>query len=431
MTRGGHAPTILGLRLQRHPHEPTTLDTPSHGVNRNGVSLVPPRVDADRFQKTPFGGPARRAGDRWAFTYYMPSHLPRELPLDQHTVMALSEADAALGLLNGIGQLISEPEVLLGPLITQEALASSRIEGTKASLSEVLKAEQTEEKPPSDDVAEVERYVQATRMSLELIKTLPITQRLVKEAHATLMKGVRGEEKLPGELRRTPVWVGAADATPDTARFVPPLPEHLPDLLSDWERFVNDPPKLPTLIRCGLMHYQFETIHPFLDGNGRIGRLLIGLMLIEDKKLSRPLLYLSGYLERNRKEYYERLQAVREEGAVQEWLQFFMVAVRRQSEDAVSRAGQLVSLREKYYGDCRLDRSRVSSLVPLIFANPFLTVKRVQRATGVTGQGARNLLERAEKYGWIRPFETGERGGRAYWVAEDVLTVIEGPVSYS
>ena len=184
----------------------------------------------------------------------MPSHLPRELPLDQHTVMALSEADAALGLLNGIGQLISEPEVLLGPLITQEALASSRIEGTKASLSEVLKAEQTEEKPPSDDVAEVERYVQATRMSLELIKTLPITQRLVKEAHATLMKGVRGEEKLPGELRRTPVWVGAADATPDTARFVPPLPEHLPDLLSDWVMTLTESPQcrssnFPTLWR--------------------------------------------------------------------------------------------------------------------------------------------------------------------------------------
>lgn len=403
----------------------------AHESTEVPLFLYPVAVDADRFQATLFGKPARKTGDRWAFTYYMPAQMVRELDLDRHTVMALSEADSALGRLNGIGRLISDPEILLGPFITREAVASSRIEGTKASLSEVLKAEQMEGEPASDDVAEVARYLEATRVGLDLIATLPITQRLVKEAHATLMRGVRGEEKLPGELRKTPVWVGAADATPETAHFVPPLPEYLPDLLADWERFVNDPPRLPTLVRCGLMHYQFETIHPFLDGNGRIGRLLIGLMLVEDKKLNQPLLYLSGYLERNRKEYYERLQAVREEGAIQEWLQFFLVAVRHQSDDAVSRAAQLVQLREKFYADCRLDRSRVSALVPLIFANPFVTVKRVQRAVGGTGQGARNLLLRAEGYGWLKQIGTVGRSGRMYWVSEAVFSVIEGPVSYS
>jgi len=205
--------------------------------------------------------------------------------------------------------------MLLGPLLTREALASSRIEGTNASLSEVLKAEEISTESASDDVQEVVRYLDANKKALKLIEDLPISQRLISLTHAELMRGVRGEEKFPGELRRSPVWVGDADATPDTAKFVPPLPEHLPELLTDWEKFVNDHrPRLPTLIRCALMHYQFETIHPFLDGNGRIGRLLIGLMLIQERRLDAPILYLSGYLEARRSEYYDCLQLVREKG---------------------------------------------------------------------------------------------------------------------
>lgn len=385
-------------------------------------------MDPTRFASTTFGGPSKRPGDPWAFTYYLPRALPRELTLLPDTVLALSEADSALGLLNGLGRLIHDPEILLGPFITTEALASSRIEGTRASLSEVLRAEQGGG-AHSEDVAEVERYVAATMEGLEMIESLPISQRLIKATHATLMQGVRGQDRQPGELRRTPVGVGSADATPENATFVPPLPEHLPDLLADWEDFVNMPVRLPTLVKCGLMHYQFETIHPFLDGNGRIGRLLIGLMLIQENKLSRPLLYLSGYLERNRREYYDRLQAVREQGEVQEWLQFFLVAVRRQSEDAVGRAGQLVRLREEFYRDCRLDRSRVSALVPLVFSNPFLSVKRVRDATGVTAQGARNLLDRAEGYGWLSPMGPVGQAGRMYWVASEVFDVINAPVT--
>ena len=388
-------------------------------------------MDAEAYADSPFGAPTRRPGDRWAFTYYLPRPLPRRVDLTDEVVLALSEADAALGVLSGLGRLIEEPEVLLGPLLTREALASSKIEGTNATLSEVLRAEATLGGPrPSDDVAEVERYLAATRQGIGLIEDLPFTQRLIRALHATLMDGVRGEEKLPGELRRTPVWVGAAGATPEDATFVPPLPEHLLDLLADWERFVNEPSPIPVLVRCALMHYQFETIHPFLDGNGRIGRLLVGLLLLSEGRLSKPLLYLSGYLEAHRDEYYARLQGVRERGDVTGYLLFFLRAVAHQSEDAVARASSLVALRERHYAQSRLDRSRVSGLVPLIFTTPFLSVRRVERALGVTTQGARNLLVRAESYGWLEPMGTVGRGGAAVWVAHDVLSVIEGPAVY-
>lgn len=408
-------------------HEALTADAPTEYHDL----LYPPLVDADRYQRTDYGRPVRKPGDTRAFTYYLPSTMPRELHLSPRVVLALSEADSALGLLNGLGRLIPEPNMLLGPLLTREALASSRIEGTNASLSEVLKAEEISTESASDDVQEVVRYLDANKKALRLIEDLPISQRLISLTHAELMRGVRGEEKFPGELRRSPVWVGDADATPDTAKFVPPLPEHLPELLTDWEKFVNDPrPRLPTLVRCALMHYQFETIHPFLDGNGRIGRLLIGLMLIQERRLDAPILYLSGYLEARRGEYYDCLQLVREKGDIEGWLEFFLRAVTVSAKDAEVRASRLVGLREKYYQDCRVDRSRVSALIPLIFSNPFLTVRRVQTSVEVTNQGARNLLYRATTFGWISPIGTIGRGGALYWIAKDVFEIVDQSASY-
>lgn len=390
-------------------------------------------MDPRRFVDSPFGRPARRPGDKWAFWYFEPNPIARQLTLEPETVMALSEADAALGHLQGLGHLIRDPQLLIGPYITREALASTRIEGTQASLAEVLQAgaEDDGDQLRTDDVAEVEAHVRATHLGLELIQTLPITQRLVLEIHRQLLAGVRGQERLPGELRRSPVWVGSPTDNPATATFVPPLPELLPDLLADWERFVNDPPAMPALIRSALMHYQFETIHPFLDGNGRIGRLLIGLQLHREGRLTTPLLYLSGYLENHRREYYERLQAVREQGAIQQWLQFFLTAVQRQAQDAVDRAGALVRLRERLMGEASGARSRVGELIPLILANPFLTVRRVERSLGITNQGARNLLKDAEARGWIEGLEVRVgRGGRQYWVAREVYDVIEAAPTY-
>lgn len=389
-------------------------------------------MDPATFQAPEFGHATRRTGDRWSFYYFEPAPIPRELHLDAATVLALSEADAALGHLHGLGHLITDPQLLVGPYITREALASSRIEGTQASLADVFQAEASGRgaEPPTEDIAEVERYVAATYRGLELIKTLPITQRLVLEVHRVLLTGVRGTDRLPGELRRSPVWVGSPTDRPDTATFVPPLPEQLGGLLTDWEKFVNEPSKLPILVRCALMHYQFETIHPFLDGNGRIGRLLIGLLLQQEERLASPLLYLSGYLECHRREYYERLQAVRERGEVQQWLQFFLTAVRRQAADGVDRAGKLVRLREQYLAEASRSRSRATELAKLLFANPFVTVRRVMDALGTSNQGARNLIHETESRGWLRRSDIVGRGGRQYWVAEDIFNIIESPPEY-
>lgn len=385
-------------------------------------------MNPDRYKAPAFGRPEREAGDTKAFWYFMPSSLPRALELDSGTVNLLSEADLALGHLQGVGRLVADPTLLIAPYLTREAVASSRIEGTQTSLAEVLKAEANAPVPSASEVDEVERYLEATRVGIELLDTLPLTQRLIKRTHEALMRGVRGEEKRPGEFRTSPVWVGAAGDTPDRAPFVPPLPDRIPDLIADWERFANEPPALPVLVRCALGHYQFETIHPFLDGNGRIGRLLISLQLMQEGRLTTPLLYLSGYFEDNRKTYYERLQAVREEGDIQSWLQFFCLAVRDQAEDAVARAASLVDLRTHYQAAAGSSRSaRMSTLVDLMFTNPFLTVRRVREELEISDQGARDLIRRAEGHGWIVDLGKTGRGGQSVWCAQDILKVIEEP----
>ncbi|WP_328645202.1 Fic family protein [Amycolatopsis sp. NBC_00348] len=388
-------------------------------------------MDPRRYTSSTFGSAQREPGNKWAFDYFLPARLPRQLALDDKTVLALSDADSALGYLQGLGQLVRDPDLLIGPFVTREAVASSRIEGTRASLSDVLKAEQLNETERTNDTAEVIRYLRASRLGFDLINKLPISQRLICQIHEALMSGVRGEEKQPGTIRTSPVWIGSGTHRIEDAQYVAPLPVHIPDLLSDWEDFVNDlDSKLPVLARCALMHYQFETIHPFLDGNGRIGRLLVGLMLVNEKRLTRPLLYLSGYLENHRSEYYDRLQAVREKGEIQQWIQFFLRAVRDQALDSVKRASGIVALRERYLTESQKDRSRVAAIVPLIFRNPYISVQDVQQAVGVSDQGARDLLSKAEQYGWITKYTTIGRGGRTLWAAEEIYNIIEDPLDY-
>jgi Fic family protein len=387
-------------------------------------------VNPSQFTSSRFGTVQREPGNKWAFYYFRPAPLPRELELTPRTIALLSAADAALGQLQGLCLLVRDPELLVGPYLRREAVASSRIEGTQASLSDLLQAEASDNLVRSDDVAEVERYLAATRYAYEAIKTLPISQRLVRELHAILLQGVRGEEKHPGELRRSPVWIGAIHDNPDTAIFVPPLPDEVPDALTDWEQFVNNPSGMPTLIRCGLMHYQFETIHPFLDGNGRIGRLLINLLLSEEGRLLRPLLYLSGYFETHRSEYYHRLQKVREEGQIQEWLQFFLRAVQEQASDANARAIKLIEIREQYLEQASTTRSRLPQLANLLFENPFVTVRSVEKGTELTNQAARNLISKAVDLGWLEVVGSIGRGGKMYWLAPEIFRVIDAPMSY-
>lgn len=387
-------------------------------------------MDATKFVDSPFGAPAREPGKEWAFTYYLPKPIPRELDLTAQIVTALSEADSALGHLQGLGVLIRDPGLLIGPYLRREALASSRIEGTQASLSDVFQAEIDEDSTDAD-TDEVQRYLEATRLAYDLAKSLPLTQRLILQVHETLMKGVRGEEKNPGQFRTSPVWVGRAGATPDTATFVPPLPMHLAELLRDWETFVNeDGASLPPLLQAALMHYQFETIHPFLDGNGRIGRLLINLLLMSRDRLPLPLLYLSHYFETHRDEYYARLQAVREEGDIAGWVLFFLRAVEHQARDAVARSRRLIEIREEYHREAIKGRSSLPRLVEIIVRNPFVTVRSAERQLELTHQGARNLIKAAEARGWLRSLGTHGRGGREHWYAPEVLAVMEAPMAY-
>ncbi len=383
-------------------------------------------MNPKNYAPTLFGKPAQEPGNEYSFWYFEPAAIPRELELNSATVAALSKADAALGQLQGIGQLIKEPRLMIVPWLTREAVASSRIEGTQTSIEEVLKAVISEDRivNSNTNIAEVKAYIKATEHGLELIKTLPITQRVILEMHQILLVGVRGSEKLPGELRRSPVWVGSPTNSPNTAEFVPPLHQLIGELLTDWEKFVNEDSSLPSLIKCALMHYQFETIHPFLDGNGRIGRVLIGLMLQQENRLTIPLLYLSGYLEDHRKEYYERLQAVREEGAIQEWLQFFLTAVLKQAEDAVNRTAALMALRERYINDSLKLRSRIGEIINLLFENPFITVKRVETKLGISQPAARNIVLKAKDMGWIKLATKPGTGRRHLWVAPDIHKII-------
>jgi Fic family protein len=369
-------------------------------------------------------GLAVKSPGKWGFYRFVPEPIPRTLSLDSDTILALSAADTALGRLAGAGRLLPNPHLLVNPYVTREAVASSRIEGTQASLSEVLEANATGLSAPGSDVREVQNYIAAFNAGLRLLRSMPLCLRLIRDVHAVLMEGVRGQERSPGAFRTTPNWIGSPTDTPDNATFVPPLPEEMGPLLDDLESFLNEDVRLPTLVRCGLAHYQFETIHPFLDGNGRLGRLLAVFYLVQQDLLPQPLLYLSAFFETHRGEYYDRLQAVREKGQLQEWLQFFFTAVADQATDAVERAERLADLRETYRRDLASTRSRASEVIELLMANPFVTVRNVQTELHITQPGALNLLRGIERRGWLREMGAIGQGSRMVWVAPEILSVL-------
>jgi Fic family protein len=375
------------------------------------------------FNAPQMGRPKKGLG-RFGFWYFDPAPIPRDLDLSVDTVMALSSADTALGRLAGVGRLLRDPHHLVRPYVTREALASSRIEGTQASLSDVFQAVASGTNPTDNNVLEVQNYIRAMDRGLELLAEYPMSLRVIRTIHETLLQDVRGREKRPGEFRETPVWIGSPTDVPDNATFVPPLTDEMHEALRDWEQFANDNPRMPLLIQCALLHYQFETIHPFLDGNGRLGRLLIVFFLVQQGRLPAPLLYLSAYLEEHQPEYYDHLQAVRERGQLQEWIQFFLTAVAAQAEDAVTRAEQLVDLRERYRADLVGSRSRVIEVVELMIENPVLTTLSIQRQLKITNQGALNLIKQLERRGWIKKLGKFGRGGRTFWIAEEILLTL-------
>lgn len=380
-------------------------------------------MDPNRYLDHTYGKPVTNPMLDWSYPYFDPKPIPREIALRPETNDAVARASLALGRLDGLGTLINEPDLLLGPSMVQEAVASSRIEGTQASLSDVLSADE-DEPIESEDLREVANYLAASRRGTELLQELPITGRFICELHKLLLAGVRGEVKHPGEYRTSPVWIGAADATPRTATFIPPHNTVLAEALSDWEKYVNAGSLASPVVKSALLHYQFETIHPFLEGNGRMGRLLIGFALMQYDALHWPILHISGYFENNRSEYYERLQNVRERGEMDEWIQFFSAAVTSQSELSGHRIRDLVQLRERYRSEVAKDRSAITGLIDVVFGNPYLTVRRVMKELNLSQPGASGIIRKAENRGWLRSTGRRGRGGRESWLATEVWAAL-------
>lgn len=396
------------------------LHLPERGATETRCLLYLDAVDATRFVAPEFGRVIRTPGAH-GYDAYLPAATPPLPHLDAATVLVLSEADRALGRLAGVGRHLTDPRILIMPYITREALASSRIEGTQASLSDVLDA-QARGVEVKGDVAEVVNYIRGLERGLGLLPELPVCMRLLRDVHAVLMKDVRGAEKYPGEIRTSQNWIGGS--TVSGAVFVPPPHTELPALLSGFEKYLHDEVPLPPLVKCALAHYQFETIHPFLDGNGRLGRLLIVFLLTEWGLLPQPLLYLSAWFESRRSEYYDRLQAVRETGDIGAWLSFFLEGVKVQAQDALARAERLSDLRESYRASVASSRARLGEVIDCLFENPFVTANRVRAALGVSHPGALNLIRRLAEMGILT--EIAPIPGRSKrWVAHEIYEVID------
>lgn len=381
-------------------------------------------MDFTVYASTPFGEPRRTLG-RHGYTAYFPAPIPRSIELPPPTIRLLADAEASLGRLAGVGQLVANPHLLIRPYLLREALSSTRIEGTQASLADVFEADASGE-PPNADVEEVLNYIDALEWGLGQMDELPLGVRLIREMHRRLLAGVRGRERMPGELRTTQNWVGGSGSTIETARFVPPPPDELPGLLTDWERYAHENVEVPHLVQNAVLHYQFETLHPFLDGNGRIGRLLSVFLLVKHGRLPAPLLYLSAYLERDRAQYYEALQSVRERGDALPWIELFLTAVRSQAADAVTRAQRIVELRERYRAAAAaIASSNAMTLVDLVCDTPIVSSRAVETKLGVTRPTALKLLRQLEEVGVLQEGDRGPRGQRRYLARELMAAVTD------
>lgn len=355
---------------------------------------------------------------------FVPATLPPTLEYDPELVLTLSKADAALSALSGLGRHLPNPHLLISPYIRREAVLSSRIEGTLTSLSELL-LDEVENGPPEGeaDRREVPNYVSALEFGLRCLRERPLSLNLVRDMHRILLTGVRGGRGTPGEFRREQNWIGPPSSTVRTADYVPPPPEMLMELLSDWERFLHVRNEMPDLIQCAVAHEQFEAIHPFSDGNGRLGRLLVTLFLIERGRLSQPLLYLSAFIESRRADYYDSLQRVRTDGDWRPWMLFFLTGVADTAREGVQQAGELMDLRETYRS--RLSgRARALTLLDELFVNPYITVARAADRLDVSKPTAAQAIDILQRSGMLEEV-TGRQWRRVY-VAAPIMEAMEG-----
>lgn len=382
-------------------------------------------MDTTLFKNSPSGKLIRATGGYRAF---VPNPLPPRLDWDDDLVSILSKADIALGTLSGLGETLPNPHLLIYPFIRREAVLSSRIEGTQSSLSDLLLFEATRVEKRGD-VKEVQNYVRAMEYGLKRLNELPLNLRFIRELHGVLMEGVRGEHATPGEFRQSQNWIGSPGATLVEATFVPPPVPEMQECLNQLEKFLHVETRLPPLVEAALVHYQFESIHPFLDGNGRIGRLLVTLLLCQRNVLTKPLLYLSAFFEQHRQEYYEFLLKVSSTGAWWKWIEFFLQAVAEQSADAVTRSRRLQGLLRSYTQIAR-DKHlppTAGQLVELILMKPVINARTVQEFLKVTYPAAQKAISSLEEAGILTEI-TGRKRDKAY-AANEILKVLDGEIA--
>jgi Fic family protein len=354
---------------------------------------------------------------------FLPSPLPPVPAVDLSGALQrrLSDADRALGRLDGSVATLPNPDLFIYMYVRKEAVLSSQIEGTQSSLQDLLSAEaQFLEGGGPGDVDELVNYVAAMNYGLERLADLPVSVRLIREIHERLLQGGRGTHQMPGELRRSQNWIGPAGSTIANATFVPPPPEEVPVAMGLLESFLHEADDLPLLVRIGLAHAQFETIHPFLDGNGRVGRLLITFLLCERKVLSKPVLYLSTFFKQRRQEYYDRLQAVRDTGDWEGWLGFFLKGVSEVSLQAAETARQILQLREEHRRIItdRLGRAAGSGhrVLESLYERPIVSVRQVQSLTGTSFAATNQIVHRLVDCGILEEM-TGQARHRRFWYA--------------
>ncbi|MDX1438091.1 MAG: Fic family protein [Anaerolineales bacterium] len=369
----------------------------------------------------------RVEGRYWAF---LPAGLPPALDWSPAIITAMGEAERALGRMDSLALTLPAPRILVRPFVRREAVLSSRIEGTRASLSDVYtyEAARLSFLAPSSDAGEVHDYVKALDHALGRLTTARVSLGLLQEVHATLMAGSPESKASPGKFRSRQNWIGYPGSTLQTASYIPPPVADLHEGLSSLERFITGPSDLPPLIRSALIHYQFEALHPFMDGNGRIGRLLVILLLMEWGLLTEPLLYLSAFFEARRLEYYERLLRVSQRGEWESWIAFFLWGVKSQSEDAIGRIEGLLRLQKTYQEKLKGERafSRLQMALEVLFERPVVTIRQLQKALGVPYRTAQRYVEKLESFGILR--EVTGRARNKIYQADEVLSAIDEPL---
>lgn len=361
---------------------------------------------------------------------FIPEPLPPNPPvkIEGDLQKLLSNADMSLARLDGLGHFLPNASLFIAMYVKKEALLSSQIEGTQASLEDLFEYESGEKPDNINDVAEVVNYIKALNYGIERLTNFPMSLRLIKEIHEVLMEGVRGGEKTPGEFKKSQNWIGPAGCTLKDARFVPPPPHEAEAAMGALEIYMHQPSPFPVLVNCALIHYLFETIHPFLDGNGRLGRLLITYYLHWQGVMGKPLLYLSYYFKKYRQEYYDRLNMVRDSGDFEQWIAFFLKGVVLTADSAVETARQIMELQTTHRNllwQKKLSSPLAVGILEKLYYTPYISVNDIAREFSISYQAASTLVSQLEGIGILREI-TGRKRDKRYIYSDYLLILEEG-----